>query len=51
MKEEIDIDNSVKDTGDDEENIEDLLKGIDFMKCSTDNIALSEDSQEVSWWW
>ena len=42
LKEEIDIDNSVKDTVDNEENIE------HFINCSTDKVALSEDSEEVS---
>ena len=48
LKEEIDIDNNVKDTVDNDENIEHLLQDIDFMNCSTDNVALSEDSREVS---
>ena len=48
LKEEIDIDNNVKDTVDNDENIEHLLQDIDFMNCSTDNVALSEDSGEVS---
>ena len=47
-KEEIDIDNNVKDTVDNNENIENLLQDIDFMNSSTDNIALSEDSREAS---
>ena len=48
LKEEIDIDNSVKDSVDNDENIEHFLQDIDFMNCSTDNVALSEDSREVS---
>ena len=47
LKEEIDIDNNVKDTVDNDENIEHLLQDIDFMNCSTDNVALSEDSRQV----
>ena len=47
LKEEIDIDNNVKDTVDNDENIEHLLQDIDFMNCSTDNVALLEDSREV----
>ena len=45
---EIDIDNSVKDSVDTDENIEHFLQDIDFMNCSTDNVTLSEDSREVS---
>ena len=48
LKEETDIYNNVKDTVDNNENIENLPQDIDFMNCSTDNIALSEDSREVS---
>ena len=48
LKEEINIDNSVKNTVDNDEDIEHLLQDIDFMNCSTDNAALSEDSGEVS---
>ena len=48
MKEEINIDNSVKNTVDNDEDIEHLLQDIDFMNSSTDNAALSEDSGEVS---
>ena len=48
MKEDTDIDNNVKDTIDSDGNIEHLLQDIDFMNCSTNNVALSEDSTEVS---
>ena len=48
MKEEINIDNNAKDNVDNDENTEHLLQYIDFMNCSTDNVALSEDSREVS---
>ena len=48
LKQEIDIDNNVKDTVDNKENIEHLLQDIDFINCSTDNVALSEDSREIS---
>ena len=40
QKEEIDIGNNVKDTVDNDENIEHLFQDIDFMNCSTDNVAL-----------
>ena len=40
QKEEIDIGNNAKDTVDNDENIEHLFQDIDFMNCSTDNIAL-----------
>ena len=40
MKEEIDIDNNVKDTANNDKNIERWLQDIDFMNCSTDNLAL-----------
>ena len=43
-----DIDSSVKDTNNNNENIEHLLQDIDFMNCLIDNVALSEDSREVS---
>ena len=43
----MDIDNNVKDTFDNNENIEHLLQ--DFMNCSTDNEAVSEVSREVSY--
>ena len=36
-----------KDTVYNDENAEHLLQDIDFMNCSTDNVALSEDSREV----
>ena len=48
LKKETDIDNNVKDVIDSNENIKHLLQDIDFMNCSTDNVALSEDSREVS---
>ena len=48
LKEEIDSDNNVKDTVDNDENIEYLLQDIDFMNCSTENVTLSDDSREVS---
>ena len=43
-----DIDSNVKDTNNNNENIEHLLQDIDFMNCLTDNVALSDDSREVS---
>ena len=45
LKEEINIGNRVKDTVDNDKSIEYLLQDIDFMNCSTDNVALSEDSR------
>ena len=48
LKKETDIDNNVKDVVDSNENIKHLLQDIDFMNCSTDDVALSEDSREVS---
>ena len=48
LKEEIDIDNNVNDTVDNDENIEHLLQDIHFMNCSTDNVPLSGHSREVS---
>ena len=45
LKKETDIDNNVKDVVDSNENIKHLLQDIDFMNCSTDNVALSEDSR------
>ena len=48
LKEEVDIDNSVKDTVDNDEKPEHLLQDVDYMNCSTDNVALSENSREVS---
>ena len=48
LKEEVDIDNSVKDTVDNDEKPEHLSQDVDYMNCSTDNIALSENSREVS---
>ena len=43
-----DIDNNVKDTVYNNENTKLLLQDIDFMNCSTDNVALSENSRGVS---
>ena len=48
LKEEINIDKNVKDTVDNDENIEHLLQDIHFMNCSTEKVALSEDSREVT---
>ena len=48
LKEGINIDNNVKDTVDSNENIEHLFQDIGFMNCSTENVAISEDSREVS---
>ena len=48
LKEEIDSDNNIKDTVDNDVNIEHLLQDIDFMNCSTENVTLSKDSRGVS---
>ena len=48
LKEDINIDKNVKDTVDNDENIQHLLQDIHFMNCSTENVALSEDSREVT---
>ena len=47
LKEEIDIDDNVKIIDKSDDAIENLLKNIDAMNCSPENITLSEDSREV----
>ena len=48
LKEKTNIDHNVKVTVDNDEKLEHLLQDIDFLNYSTDNVALSEDSREVS---